>query len=125
MTQKYRTYRKPEELRDLAQTIATHITYRHDENGTSRDTTWESTPYEYTMLERIAYAALTALNWDREVDRSHGMSHYSEGVLAMAEFQLMESSKALPYDQETCHVNTYDTIYIPLKNVIREWPVEE
>ena len=88
--------------KELAAKIAETIVIRDYVNGSSRDTRRESTPKEKQVIANIANAALTAYGYrNGDID----------GILDMAEFSLMNF---LGFN-----VNTYDTIYIPLRKLTK------
>lgn len=120
---KSRIYRSEEDLRTVAADIARNVTVRTYDNGSSCDVTRRATVMEESHLFTIALGALDALNWDRQVTRMHNMSEYCDGVLSMAEFTVINLFGTGAGD-EAPHVNSYDTIYLPLKRAIREWPLD-
>ena len=92
------------EQKELALKISETIVIRDYVNGSSRDTRRLSTKDERGIIYNIAYAALTAYGY-RNGDFN--------GILDMAEFSLMNFLGH--------NVNTYDTIYIPLRKVTETW----
>ena len=108
------------ELSQLAWTIATHITIRTGAMHTSHDDTWETTDEEANIIHDIAWAALLTMNhfrftqnWDADAQAATQQAEY-QAIIAFEN----------KFDDEDTHVNTYDTIYIPLMNAFQEWPVE-
>ena len=90
----------------MAEKIAESITMRtYDETG-SHDVTRPTTAPEREIIKNIAIGALTSYGY--RTDQTG--SWYS--ILDMAEFTLMHFIPG---------VNTYDTIYIPLRNVTETW----
>lgn len=86
------------QLKEIARDIAGSIVIRDYVNGSSRDTRREATEPEKEIIRNVAYGAMLAYRYDRDL----------AGILDMAEFTLMQF---IP------KANTYDTIYIPLRKV--------
>jgi len=96
-------------LRIIADAISSHITVRTYVNGNSKDVTFDSTSEDRSRLFPVAFGALLGLNYGDENRNTPG---HARAILNASEFILMES---LPL------VNTYDTIYNPLKAVLDVW----
>lgn len=87
------------ELREIAKGIANSVVIRKYVDGCSKDIRRATNASEKKAIEAIAYGAMLAYRWkDTDID----------GILDMAEFTLMQFIPG---------VNTYDTIYIPLRKV--------
>lgn len=113
-----RKYLHTNELTEMAETIATHITIRSCANHNSHDETFETTPEEWMTIRGIALAALHTINsYDGSVRA------IDQAIVNGAEYQAIFAFEN-KFDDEDTHVNTYDTIYCPLMNAIREWPRE-
>ncbi len=112
-----RKYLHPDALYDQADAIAASITERFCENGSSRDVTRDTTPEERQTIRRIALSALNTINnisvVVMEASRRKAMD---QAVIDMAEYTI---------DSFLHDVNGYDTIYIPLKNLLRDWELED
>jgi len=94
----------------LADAIADRVTVRTWDNGNSYDYTGDSTPEDRSAIRSVAMGILLGLNYG---DEARSMTGEALRVsLNTAEFILMQS---LP-----C-VNTYDTIYNPLRAVMQVW----
>lgn len=96
-------------LRVLAGGIASAVTIRTYSGGCSRDITLPSTSEDRAAIMPVAYGALLGLNYGNEA-RSDAVA--ARSVLSAAEFTL---AQLLP-----C-VNTYDTLYNPLRSVLECW----
>ena len=91
------------QMKEIARDISGSIVIRDYINGNSRDTRRETTEPEKEIIRNIAYGAMLAYSFDNtEIS----------GVLHMAEFVLQQFIR---------NCNTYDTIYIPLRNVTETW----
>lgn len=90
------------QLKEIARDIAGSIVIRDYVNGSSRDTRREATEHEKEIIRNIAYGAMLAYRYDRDL----------AGILDMAEFTLR---------QFISNCNCYDTIYIPLRKVTETW----
>lgn len=107
--------RKPKaesELKEIAQNIASTIMIRTYENGNSKDTRRKPTKAESDKIYKVAFGALLGLNWGENV-RSSKLA--AQSIIDTAEFMI---GQFLP------NCNGYDTIYIPLQNVIKHWEIE-
>lgn len=93
------------QLKEIARDIAGSIVIRDYVNGNSRDTSRETTATEKEIISKIAYSAMIAYSF-----RSNGGS--IDSILDMAEFTI---------HQFIPDVNSYDTIYIPLRKVTETW----
>lgn len=90
-----------DELKEIASNIAESITTREYINGNSKDTRRKTTKAEHEIIRNIAYGAMASYRF-RESD--------IDIILDAAELILMQF---LP------EVNTYDTIYIPIRKVTK------
>lgn len=94
-------------IENAAKTIAATITNReYDDIGNSRDVKRETTEEEKKIIYNIAFAALSAVAWDRSRE---GQEDRVAGIISMAEFAI---------DQFFPSCNGYSTIYRPLERVI-------
>ena len=91
------------QLKEISRDIAGSIVIRDYINGNSRDTHRETTDPEKEIIKNIAYGSMMAYGY-----RGGDL----DGILAMAEFTLMQFIR---------NCNTYNTIYIPLRNVTETW----
>ena len=99
-------YTQPQ-LKEIAAEIAKEVVIRSYQNGNSSDKRRRSTAEEQEILSKIVYAALIAYGY-----RSEENGGSIDAILDMAEF--------------TCHqflpdVNTYDSIYIPVRKTTETW----
>lgn len=90
------------QLKEIARDIAGSIVIRDYVNDSSRDTRRTTTKPEREIVQNIAYGAMLAYRYDRNL----------AGILDMAEFTLR---------QFISNCNCYDTIYIPLRKVTGTW----
>lgn len=91
---------KNSQLREIARDIAGSVVIRTYVDGNSKDTRRETTPEEKEIIRNVAYAAMIAYLHRTETDIN--------AILDMAEFTLMQFIE---------NVNTYDSIYIPLRKI--------
>lgn len=102
----YRTYKDESELKALAEERSKIIVIRtYDERGNSSDVSRPTTAKERKILTSVIYGALLAANYYREATNECA-------ILTTAEFTAQQLIK---------DINTYDSIYTPLKNVFRYW----
>lgn len=120
-----------EERHKIAEEISSTIVIRDYVRGNSRDTRRETTGDEKNILYNVALAALNSLNYTA-ADERDVYNTKTHAILNTAEFMFMEFiADILPLDDGTyvnsdeVHANSYDSIYIPLANVIRKWEWEE
>lgn len=111
MTQKEWREKSEEEYIELAKEISKYITIRQFDRGGSVDIKRTANAAEQTILYNIIYAAM--LTYGRRDNAN------LETILDMAEYIVMKFLN--PGDPEIWHVNTYDTIYIPLQKVMGKW----
>lgn len=104
-----RTYLPENTLRLLANAISAHVTVRRYNNGNSEDVTFDSAPEDRAALQPIVFGSLLGLNWGDDNRNDPGRA---SAILNASEFILMNT---LPL------VNTYDTIYNPLRAVLDVW----
>lgn len=98
---------KYSDYRPLAEEISKHITVstvRTYHDGNFSDTERETTEEEKYVIYNLAYAAMLAYGW---CDTNNLGS-----ILDTVEFALHQF---LPY------ANSYDTIYIPIRNYTETW----
>lgn len=89
-------------LSALAEHAAESIVYRFDDYGTSRDERRDSIPYEKHILHKVIYGALLAIRWrDDAAQTALDTAEYTGDLL-------------LP------GINGYDSIYLPIKKILRE-----
>ena len=86
------------EISEKCWEIAQTITLREYSNGSSEELTRPTTKPEEQIIQKVSRAALDAFGYS---------SDDIDGILSMAEFIIMEFLGL--------NVNTYDTIYIPLR----------
>ena len=108
-----RKYKKFEQIQTMADELASTIVIRtYDENGNSHDVRRKPlSAEEREKLRGIFYMTLVTINRNRDVNEVG----YVQGVIDMAEFMI---DKLIPY------VNGYDSMYLPLKRVVKEWETE-
>lgn len=99
-------------LRELANTIADTMVERTYDNGNSCDTRRKTNGEERIVLYNVAFGALLALNWG---ESHRGTRGEEQAIIDAAEFTI---------DLFLPHCNGYDTIYNPLKRVLKDWEVE-
>lgn len=108
-----RSYKQETELKQLAESISKFITIRTYENGSSCDTKRKSKKAEREIIYKIAYSALLGLNYGVKTRNNDDIA---QGILDTVEFAI---NQFLP------DCNSYDTIYIPLKSILRHWDSPE
>ena len=97
-------YRTDKDLHDAAEFYCDTIVIRSYENGNSKDTRRKATKKEHDLLHKIIYSALSAYRFKgSDID----------GILNMAEFIGMQ----LFQNKGDAGINTYDSIYIPLRKI--------
>ena len=94
------------QLKEIARDISESITIRSYNRDGSRDDRRKTTKVEREIIRNIAYGAMLAYSDRSYADDVDG--GLIDSILDMAEFTLMQF---IP------EANTYDTIYIPLRNV--------
>lgn len=102
-----KSYKNNLQLKELALRISEKITIRTYVRGSSNDETRQSTVTEKEIIFKIAYGALLTLN---TTDNNHA----EQKIIDCAEYTV---NQFLP------DCNGYDTIYCPLKKVLREWDI--
>lgn len=111
-----RVYRTGEELRNLASEVAKKVTIRtYVEYGNSKDVERSTTKEEYTILRDIIHSALLSLNNSEQSRRAQYGDPVFKAVLDTAEYM---SFGRIP------GINSYNSIYIPVWNIIKAWPLE-
>lgn len=108
-----RKYKKFDQIQAMADELSSTIVIRtYDANGNSHDVRRKPlTTEERENLRKVFYTALVTINRNRDVSEVY----YVQGVIDMAEFMI---DKLIPY------VNGYDSMYLPLKRVVKEWETE-
>jgi len=96
-------------LRSVAESIASRVTFRMYINGNSHDVMKKSTASVRSAIYPVAYGALLGLNYGEE---GRSSAPAERAILTSSEFTLMH---LLP------DVNTYDTIYNPLRAALELW----
>lgn len=96
-----------DEYKKLAREIATYITFRTYENGSSRDITVCANSFEREITYGIIMAAFLAYGRREEADL--------ESIIDTAEF-----AGHFLYINTDYEINCYHTIYIPLRKVMKE-----
>lgn len=115
---KVRAHKSESELKQMAEHISKSIVYRYYDNGNSRDERRETTRFERDVLYNIAYGALLTLNWGE--DNRGRNAGAEQAIIDAAEFTcdlFIEKLTGL-------ECNGYMTIYIPLKDAVRDWEKE-
>jgi hypothetical protein len=103
---------KPEsELKQIAADMSESIVIRTYDNGNSNDTQRKTSEIEKQVIFNIAYGALLGLNHGEQVRSNRNME---QGIVDTAEFTLMQFIR---------DCNAYDTIYWPLKKILKNWEV--
>ena len=97
-----------EELNTIATEISQYITIRTYENGCSKDTTRKALKKERETIYNIVRAALGMLN--EPISRKN--EDITRAILLTAE---------LTADYMLKDVNGYDTVYLPLRKVLKNW----
>lgn len=108
-----RKYKEEKELRELARGISEFVTIRTYENGNSCDTKRKAKKAESDIICKIAYSALLGLNWGEKTRNNDDMA---QAIIDTAEFTI---NQFLP------ECNGYDTMYLPLKAILRHWDAPE
>lgn len=90
------------ELAKMAGESARSIVYRFYDDGNSRDERRDSTSEEWETLQRVIYGALLAIRWRDDA---------AQTALDTAEYI---GDLLLP------GINGYDSIYLPIKKILRE-----
>ena len=116
-----RNYKTGSELIAIEQEISGTVVVRSFVNGCSRDDKRPATDNERAALRAVTLGALNQLNFNRVINRD-----VEQATIDTAEWVLIAllapCDKIVgPYDE---HVNTYDTIYLPLQRVIAAWDAE-
>lgn len=93
------------ELKLLSSIMTEHVTDRKD----GADIVREASSEERLVLKRIAYGALLTLN---DSEYLAGPKETERAVILAAE---SVANQFLP------ELNTYDTVYLPLESIIRQW----
>lgn len=107
-----RAYRSEVLLREIAKNVSEEIVIRtYDERG-SHDTRRSSTKPEREIIYGVIVGALYNLNFNRHSLLNDNMTQV---VCDTAEFI---AGRFLP------EANCYDTIYLPLKKIIKDWEEE-
>lgn len=104
-------YLSEAELQALAQKIAERITIRNYDNGNSFDFTRKTTKTEFELIYNVAYGALLAFRWRVNCSNEAQIEAHLQSVLDCSEFTLNQLIK---------NCNSYDTLYCPLKAIIRQ-----
>lgn len=107
-----REHKTESELKAMAQEMASTIVIRTYHGGNSKDTRRTPTPSESEAIYKVAISALLGLNWGEDV-RSSRLAE--QAIIDTAEFAI---------NQFIDNVNGYDTIYIPLKRIVKNWSKE-
>ena len=108
-TESKRCYLPETVLRKMAAEIAENITFRTYVDGSSKDITRKSTDAEQDIIYKLAYSALLGLNYG-EVARQ--CESAENAILNAIEYAII---MMIP------HVNSYDTLYIPLRKMLAFW----
>lgn len=116
-----RNYKTGSELIAIEQEISGTVVVRSFVNGCSRDDKRPAMDNERAALRAVTRGALNQLNFNRVINRD-----VEQATIDTAEWILIAllapCDKIVgPYDE---HVNTYDTIYLPLQRVIAAWDAE-
>ncbi len=98
-----------EELEQFAAETARSIVIRYTVNGNSDDRRRDTTPEEADAIHRIIYGALLNIRYGRDI----------QATADAAEFIGMQFLPGAGSSIDDPHTNTYDTIYLPIKNWAR------
>lgn len=104
-------YLSEKELQTFAQKIAERITIRTYDNGNSCDVTRTPTHSEFELIYKVAYGALLAFRWRINCSDEAQIEAHLQSILDCSEFTLNQLIK---------NCNSYDTLYCPLKAIIRK-----
>lgn len=104
-----KNYKTEEQLKKQATAISETITIRTYKNGNSEDTKRRTTVKEKKVIFEIVYSALLAFNCN---DMNRNSDDIAQAIIDTAEYMV---GRFLP------DCNGYNTIYCPLKKVVREW----
>lgn len=104
-----KNYKTEEQLKKQAAAISETITIRTCKNGNSEDTKRITTAEEKKIIFEIAYGALLGFNCN---DKNRNSDDIAQAIIDTAEYMV---------DIFLPDCNGYDTIYCPLKKVVREW----
>lgn len=107
-----RMFRSEGQLKEKAMALSKRIVIRTYNRGNSTDTCRKSTKKEEEIIYKLAYGALLGLNWNEKTRDSEDMS---QAIIDTAEFTI---NLFLP------DCNGYDTLYLPLKKILRDWKKE-
>lgn len=108
-----RAHKSEAELKTIADGISRKIVIRFYERGNSKDEEREPSTSEREYIYKVAYGALLGLNLD-QITRSSAVA--ADAIINASEYIL---------NQFLLDCNGYDTIYCPLKKVVREWENEK
>ena len=115
-----RNYKTGSEIMKIVRDISGTVTVRSYVDGTSRDDKRPATEEERAALRAVVQGALNQLNFSRVIIREA-----EQAVVDTAEWiltALLNAGQFVgPYGT---HVNSYDTIYLPLQRVIAAWDAE-
>lgn len=101
------------ELKAIAELISKVVVIRTYENGNSKDTKRAASEVERDLIFKVVYAALLSLPTSVTGSGAY-FRGCDNGALSTAEFMLQLLMK---------DVNAYDTVYIPLREVIAAWDI--
>ena len=97
-------------MKAIAENISENITIRTYTNGNSNDTKRKASTAEKAIIFRVAFGALLGLNWGTDTRKSRKSE---QAIIDTAEFTIGQFIR---------DCNGYDTIYLPLKKALAEWP---
>lgn len=97
-------------LKEWAHNAAETVVFHTYVDGYRQDIRKKPTKNQREIMEKIIYGALLGLNWG-ETNRSETVAE--DAILNAAEYMCIVM---LP------EVNSYDSVYIPLRHICKAWP---
>lgn len=111
MKKSERKFQSETVLNEWAHNATESVVFRaYDADGYRQDIRKKPTKKQREIVEKIIYGALLGLNWGETI-RSETVAE--DAILNAAEYMCIVM---LP------EVNSYDTVYIPLRHICKAWP---